>query len=86
MGVEYREIVDRGAKRIVVSYNNMEETLFHTAAKGGETEVLQKLWELSTEKLSAEELKEFLLAKNDMEQTVFHTAVKDGETKVLQKL
>jgi len=64
----------------------MKETSFHCAAQFGNTDLLQKLWEWSTEKLSAEEIKELLLAKNDMEETAFHTAARYGQTEVLQKL
>jgi len=40
----------------------------------------------STEKLSAEEVREFLLAKDKLEQTFFQIAAKRGKTEVLQKV
>ena len=39
----------------------------------------------STEKLSAEEVKELLLAEDFKEQTIFHIAEERGDTEVLNK-
>ena len=47
-----------------------EQTIFHIAAVRGDTEVLNKILEWSTEKLSAEEVRELLLAEDLKEQCI----------------
>jgi len=47
---------------------------------------VEKIWEWSTEEMSAEEINELLLAKDDMEETAFHRATRFGKTEVLQRL
>ena len=46
-----------------------EQTIVHIAAERGDTEVLNKIWEWNTLKLSAEEVREFLLAEDLKEQS-----------------
>jgi hypothetical protein len=48
--------------------------------------VQNELWELSTEKLSAEDIKELQLAEDNVKETAFHFAARRGKTEVLQKL
>ena len=71
---------------MLLAKDHGEETAFLCAARYGQTEVLQKLSEWSTEKLSAEEVGELLLAKDHGEETAFHIAAQHGESEVLQYL
>ena len=52
----------------------MGQTALHIAAEGSKTEVLRKIWEWSTEKLSAEGINELLIPKVDMKEPAFHGA------------
>ena len=61
-----------------------KQTAFNVAAQYVQREVLQKLWEWSTEKLSAEEVRKLLLAKEDAEETAFHFAAQHVQKEVLQ--
>ena len=45
--------------------DNTKETAFHPAAMYDKTDVLQIIWEWSTQKMSTEEVNEFSLAKED---------------------
>ena len=66
--------------------HNMKETALHSAALHGGTEVLQKLWEWCTEKMSAEEVNELLLTIDYMKEMTFNRAARSGGTEVLQKI
>jgi hypothetical protein len=56
MGVEYRETVGSGGKRIVLAEDNEKQTALHYAARSGVIQAINKLLEWCTEKLSAEEV------------------------------
>jgi len=86
MGVEYRETVGRGGIKLLLAEDNDKQTALHCAARRGEREAINKFWEWSTEKLSAEEVKELLLAEDFKEQTIVHIAAERGYTEVLNKI
>jgi len=50
---------------LLLSKDDKKQTAFHHAARFSKKEVLQKIWEWSTEKMSAEETNELFLAKVD---------------------
>ena len=65
---------------------NYDRIMLQRAALHGQTEMLQKLCEWSTDNLSAEEVRELLLTKDKWKQMAFHFAAQHGKTEVLQKL
>ena len=54
---------------MLLAEDNEKKTALHRAARSGERKAINKLWEWSTEKLSAEEVKELLLAEDLKEQS-----------------
>jgi hypothetical protein len=47
---------------------------WYVAARWGKPELLQKIWDLAEEKLTAQYIKNKLLATEDMVDTIFHVA------------
>jgi len=56
------------------------------AARKGGQEILQKIWELTEEYLTTEEIRHMLLAKNKSGRTVLQEAAMLGNVELLQKL
>jgi hypothetical protein len=53
---------------LLLAEDFQEQTIFHIAAERGDTQVLNKIWQWSTVKLSAEEVNEFLLAEDKLKK------------------
>jgi hypothetical protein len=59
--------------QFILVKDDTERTAWHVAAKVGNSEVIQKLWECAEEKLTSNKLK-LWLAKDDRECTDWHVA------------
>ena len=62
-------------------------TAWHTAAKRGNSEILQKIWDWAKENLTKEEINNKLLLVTDEEgRTAWHIAPERGNSEILQKI
>jgi hypothetical protein len=77
---------DRGNK-LLLTQDPSGCTIWHTAVFWNGIQVLEKLWDLTKEKLTREEIKFLLLFATDYTgMTVWHVAVKEGNLEALLKL
>jgi ankyrin repeat protein len=65
----------------------MENTVLHLAVRKSNAELLEKLWEMAKENLTAEELSnKLLITKDPRERTACQESSDQGKREILQKL
>ena len=72
---------------MLLGTNEDGRTAWHRAAERGNSEILQKLWDLAKKKLTTEEVNNKLLLGTDVEgRTARHRVAQRGNSEILQKL
>ena len=71
---------------ILLGTANDGNTAQHCATERGNSEILQKIWECSKDKLTTEEVNnKFLLVTGNKERSPWHVATQCGKLEILQK-
>ena len=61
---------------MLLSTDGVERTTWHIVVSQGKLDIMQKIWEWATEKLTTEEMKNEMLLRTDRgRRTVWHLAV-----------
>jgi len=63
-----------------------EQTVWHVSAEGGNTDILQKMWEWAEEILTVEELRKFDVSSRRIGTNNLHRSVMWGDIDVLGKV